>query len=165
MKRSVSRAPLVGNAAYDILHGIKIGLKDVLAPGPVLRPGPEVRRPDRWSRHCRGGACARQAKRFRGPVLVHCITRKGNGFKAAEDHEEDHFHAVGKINAITGEAIGATPGRPGRSCSPRNSSGWAATTNESWPLRQRWCIRRACTGLPGRFLIAASMSASPNSTL
>ena len=32
VKRSVSRAPLVGNAAYDILHGIKIGLKDVLAP-------------------------------------------------------------------------------------------------------------------------------------
>ena len=31
VKRSVSRAPLVGNAAYDILHGIKIGLKDVLA--------------------------------------------------------------------------------------------------------------------------------------
>jgi 1-deoxy-D-xylulose-5-phosphate synthase len=32
VKRTVSRAPLVGNAAYDILHGIKIGLKDVLAP-------------------------------------------------------------------------------------------------------------------------------------
>ena len=32
VKRNVSRAPLVGNAAYDILHGIKIGLKDVLAP-------------------------------------------------------------------------------------------------------------------------------------
>ena len=23
-------------------------------------------------------------------------TRKGNGFKAAEDHVEDHFHAVGR---------------------------------------------------------------------
>ena len=32
VKRGVSRAPLVGNAAYDLLHGIKIGLKDVLAP-------------------------------------------------------------------------------------------------------------------------------------
>ena len=28
VKRNVSRAPLVGNAAYDVLHGIKIGLKD-----------------------------------------------------------------------------------------------------------------------------------------
>jgi len=112
VKRGVSRAPLVGNAAYDILHGIKIGLKDVLAPqglfsdlglkyiGPI--DGHDIAEVER---------ALRQAKRFRGPVLVHCITRKGNGFKAAEDHEEDRFHAVGKINAITGETIGATAGQ------------------------------------------------------
>jgi 1-deoxy-D-xylulose-5-phosphate synthase len=112
VKRGVSRAPLVGNAAYDILHGIKIGLKDVLAPqglfsdlglkyiGPI--DGHDIAEVER---------ALRQAKRFRGPVLVHCITRKGNGFKAAEDHEEDRFHAVGKINAVTGEAIGATAGQ------------------------------------------------------
>ena len=112
VKRSVSRAPLVGNIAYDILHGIKIGLKDVLAPqglfsdlglkyvGPI--DGHDIAEVER---------ALRQAKQFRGPVLVHCITRKGNGFKAAEDHVEDHFHAVGKINATTGEAIGASSGQ------------------------------------------------------
>jgi 1-deoxy-D-xylulose-5-phosphate synthase len=47
----------------------------------------------------------RQAKQFGGPVLVHCLTRKGNGFSAAEAHEEDRFHAVGKINAETGESL------------------------------------------------------------
>ena len=107
MKRNVSRAPLVGNVAYDILHGIKIGLKDVLAPqgmfadlglkyvGPIdAHDIPAVER------------ALQQAKQFRGPVMVHCITRKGNGFKAAENHEEDRFHAVGKINAKTGEAVG-----------------------------------------------------------
>jgi 1-deoxy-D-xylulose-5-phosphate synthase len=109
VKRSVSRAPLVGNVAYDILHGIKIGLKDVLAPqgmfadlglkyvGPI--DGHDIPAIER---------ALQQAKQFRGPVLVHCITRKGNGFKAAENHEEDRFHAVGKINAKTGEAVGAT---------------------------------------------------------
>jgi 1-deoxy-D-xylulose-5-phosphate synthase len=112
VKRNVSRAPLVGNAAYDILHGIKIGLKDVLAPqglfsdlglkyvGPI--DGHDIAEVER---------ALRQAKQFPGPVLVHCITRKGNGFKAAEDHVEDHFHAVGKINATTGEAIGASSGQ------------------------------------------------------
>jgi 1-deoxy-D-xylulose-5-phosphate synthase len=111
VKRTVSRAPLVGNAAYDILHGIKIGLKDVLAPqglfsdlglkyvGPI--DGHDIAEVER---------ALRQAKNFGGPVLVHCITRKGNGFKAAENHEEDRFHAVGKINAITGEAIGGSAG-------------------------------------------------------
>jgi len=112
VKRNVSRAPLVGNAAYDILHGIKIGLKDVLAPqglfsdlglkyvGPV--DGHDIAAVER---------ALRQAKQFGGPVLVHCITRKGNGFKAAENHEEDRFHAVGKINAKTGEALGSTSGQ------------------------------------------------------
>ena len=111
VKRNVSRAPLVGNAAYDILHGIKIGLKDVLAPqgmfsdlglkyvGPI--DGHDVVAVER---------ALQQAKQFGGPVLVHCITRKGNGFKAAENHEEDRFHAVGKINAKTGEAIGVASG-------------------------------------------------------
>jgi 1-deoxy-D-xylulose-5-phosphate synthase len=112
VKRNVSRAPLIGNAAYDILHGIKIGLKDVFAPqglfsdlglkyvGPV--DGHDIAAVERalW-----------QAKQFGGPVLVHCITRKGNGFAAAENHEEDRFHAVGKINANTGEAVGGSPGQ------------------------------------------------------
>jgi 1-deoxy-D-xylulose-5-phosphate synthase len=112
VKRNVSRAPLVGNAAYDILHGIKIGLKDLLAPqglfsdlglkyvGPI--DGHDIAEVER---------ALRQAKQFRAPVLVHCITRKGNGFRAAENHEEDRFHAVGKINATTGEAIGGASGQ------------------------------------------------------
>jgi 1-deoxy-D-xylulose-5-phosphate synthase len=112
VKRSVSRAPLVGTTAYDILHGIKSGLKDVLAPqglfsdlglkylGPI--DGHDIAAVER---------ALQQARQFGGPVLVHCLTRKGNGFKAAEDHEEDRFHTVGKIDAMTGAAIGATTGQ------------------------------------------------------
>jgi 1-deoxy-D-xylulose-5-phosphate synthase len=112
VRRTVSRAPLVGNVAYDILHGIKIGLKDVFAPqgmfadlglkyvGPI--DGHDIAAVER---------ALQQAKQFRGPVLVHCITRKGNGFEAAENHEEDRFHAVGKINAKTGEAVGGASGQ------------------------------------------------------
>ena len=112
VKRNVSRAPLVGSVAYDILHGIKIGLKDVFAPqgmfsdlglkyvGPI--DGHDIPAIER---------AFQQAKQFRGPVLVHCVTRKGNGFKAAENHEEDRFHAVGKIDAKTGEAVGGASGQ------------------------------------------------------
>ena len=106
VKRNVSRAPLVGTAAYDVLHGIKIGLKDLLAPqgmfsdlglkyvGPI--DGHDVAEVER---------ALVQAKQFGGPVLVHCLTRKGNGFSAAEAHEEDRFHAVGKIDSTTGESL------------------------------------------------------------
>jgi 1-deoxy-D-xylulose-5-phosphate synthase len=112
VKRNVSRAPVVGNVAYDILHGIKIGLKDILAPqgmfsdlglkyvGPI--DGHDVGAVER---------ALQQAKQFRGPVLVHCVTRKGNGFKAAENHEEDRLHAVGKIDATTGEALVTASGQ------------------------------------------------------
>jgi len=106
----VTKTPVVGKAAYDVLHGMKTGLKDVLAPqgmfsdlgmkyiGPI--DGHDI------DAVIRG---LEQAKGFGGPVIVHCVTRKGNGFKAAEDHEEDRFHAVGKIDEHTGEPI-AAPG-------------------------------------------------------
>jgi 1-deoxy-D-xylulose-5-phosphate synthase len=106
VKRSVSRTPLVGPTAYDLLHGIKIGLKDVIAPqglfadlgikylGPI--DGHDVLAVER---------ALQQAKQFGAPVIVHCLTRKGNGFKAAENHAEDRFHAVGRINAQTGESL------------------------------------------------------------
>lgn len=108
MKRGVTRTPVVGKPAYDLLHGLKVGMKDVLAPqdmfsdlglkylGPV--DGHDL------------GALTRaleQAKGFRGPVLVHVLTKKGHGYKAAEEHEEDRFHAVGKIDEETGQALTA----------------------------------------------------------
>jgi len=46
-----------------------------------------------------------QAKGYGAPVLVHCITQKGRGFKAAEDDEQDRFHAVGPIDEVTGEPL------------------------------------------------------------
>jgi len=108
VKRNVNRAPLVGTAAYDVLHGIKIGLKDLLAPqGMFSDLGLKYVGPIDGHDVTAVETALRQAKQFGGPVLVHCLTRKGNGFSAAEAHEEDRFHAVGKINAKTGESLGS----------------------------------------------------------
>ncbi|WP_203566555.1 1-deoxy-D-xylulose-5-phosphate synthase [Aestuariimicrobium ganziense] len=110
VKRSVNKTPLVGKRAYDLLHGIKTGLKDVLAPqtmfsdlglkyiGPI--DGHDLAATER---------ALQQAKNFGGPVIVHCLTRKGAGFAAAESHEEDRFHAVGQIDEITGEPLASSP--------------------------------------------------------
>ncbi len=106
VKRGVSRAPLVGAAAYDLLHGIKSGMKDVLAPqGMFSDLGLKYVGPIDGHDISAVEHALQMAKQYGGPVLVHCLTRKGNGFKAAEDNEEDRFHAVGKINAVTGEAL------------------------------------------------------------
>ncbi|MHA7860548.1 1-deoxy-D-xylulose-5-phosphate synthase [Tessaracoccus sp. Y36] len=109
IKRGVKRVPVFGRPVYDLMHGFKTGVKDVLAPqtmfsdigikytGPI--DGHDI---TALTNHLE------QARQFGGPVIVHCVTRKGRGFQAAEEHEEDRFHAVGKINEFTGEPLSAT---------------------------------------------------------
>jgi len=50
-----------------------------------------------------------RAKRFGGPVIVHCLTEKGRGYTPALQDEADRFHAVGKIHPDTGLPV-ATAG-------------------------------------------------------
>jgi 1-deoxy-D-xylulose-5-phosphate synthase len=40
--------------------------------------------------------------KYDGPILVHLITKKGKGYKPAED-SRDKYHGVGKFNVVTGE--------------------------------------------------------------
>ena len=106
IKQAVRNAPLIGQMVYGLMHGFKMGVKDVLAPqgmfsdlglkyvGPI--DGHDIEAVE---------LALHQARGFGGPVLVHCITQKGRGFKAAEEHEQDRFHAVGKIDEVTGESL------------------------------------------------------------
>ena len=45
------------------------------------------------------------AKSYGAPVIVHAITEKGRGYQPARDDEADQFHAVGRIDPITGETL------------------------------------------------------------
>ena len=40
--------------------------------------------------------------KYNGPILVHAVTKKGKGYKPAED-SRDKYHGVSKFNVITGE--------------------------------------------------------------
>ena len=43
------------------------------------------------------------AKKYKdGPILIHCVTKKGKGYKPAEK-SEDKYHGVSKFNVTTGE--------------------------------------------------------------
>ncbi len=48
------------------------------------------------------------AKEYGAPVLVHAITEKGRGYQPALDDEADQFHAVGRIDPISGEPVGSS---------------------------------------------------------
>jgi len=40
--------------------------------------------------------------KYEGPILIHLVTKKGKGYKPAED-SRDKYHGVSKFNIITGE--------------------------------------------------------------
>ena len=48
------------------------------------------------------------AKEYGAPVIVHAITEKGRGYQPALDDEADQFHAVGKIDPLTGAAVSSS---------------------------------------------------------
>ncbi|MGH8968836.1 MAG: 1-deoxy-D-xylulose-5-phosphate synthase [Actinomycetes bacterium] len=111
-KQVLGRTPVVGGPLYETLHGMKKGIKDIVAPqgmfedlglkyiGPV--DGHDVEAVEHALRRARG---------FAGPVMVHCITRKGQGYKPAEDDAADNFHGIGVIDPETGQPLAAS-GRP-----------------------------------------------------
>ncbi|MTB72939.1 1-deoxy-D-xylulose-5-phosphate synthase [Arsenicicoccus sp. MKL-02] len=102
-KRAISGAPVVGRPAFETLHGIKKGIKDIVAPQGLFEDlgikyvGPV----DGHDEHALEVAL-RQAKGYGSPVLVHVLTKKGKGYRPARQHADDQFHAVGVINPETG---------------------------------------------------------------
>jgi 1-deoxy-D-xylulose-5-phosphate synthase len=104
VKRSLGGVPGLGPRAYDVLHAVKKGMKDVLAPQGLFEDlglkyvGPV----DGHDRSALEQALT-QAKRFHGPVIVHALTRKGFGYDAAERHEADQFHSPGPFDVETGK--------------------------------------------------------------
>ncbi|MFT3886672.1 MAG: 1-deoxy-D-xylulose-5-phosphate synthase [Arachnia sp.] len=109
IKRSVTRLPIFGRPLYDLMHGFKTGVKDVLAPQSMFSDlGIKYTGPIDGHDLTALTNHLEQARQFGGPVIVHCVTHKGQGFQAAEQNEEDRFHAVVPINEFTGEPLSAS---------------------------------------------------------
>ena len=105
----LEKTPVVGRQLYETLHGAKKGLKDFIAPQGMFEDlGLKYVGPiDGHDIEALESALAR-AKRFGGPVIVHCLTEKGRGYQPALQDEADRFHAVGKIHPDTGLPIAAS---------------------------------------------------------
>ncbi|GAA2791063.1 1-deoxy-D-xylulose-5-phosphate synthase [Kitasatospora paracochleata] len=102
-KDALQRTPVVGKPVFDTLHGAKKGLKDFIAPQGMFEDlGLKYIGPiDGHDLQALESALTK-ARGFGGPVIVHCITEKGRGYHAAENNDEDRFHAVGVIHPDTG---------------------------------------------------------------
>lgn len=165
IKKTVPRAPVVGNLTYEALHGIKKGLKDVLQPqamfedlgmkyvGPI--DGHDADAVERALRRARG---------FGRPVIVHCITTKGRGYAPAENDTEDCMHGGGAFDPATGRFV-----------TKKGGPAWTKVFGEEMVAIGR--ERRDVVGITaamlyptglapfaGRSRTASSTSASPSST-
>jgi 1-deoxy-D-xylulose-5-phosphate synthase len=102
-KNTLSRTPVVGGAMYETLHGMKKGLKDIVAPQGMFEDlGLKYLGPVDGHDEQALEQALRRARSFGGPVLVHVITQKGRGYQHALDDLNDHMHGIGKINPETG---------------------------------------------------------------
>jgi 1-deoxy-D-xylulose-5-phosphate synthase len=105
-KTTLQRSGPPGRLAYDALHGMKKGLKDIVAPQGLFEDlglkyvGPVDGHDLAALEHA-----LRRARAYGGPVIVHAITRKGNGYAPAENDEADRFHATPVIDPETGRPI------------------------------------------------------------
>lgn len=94
-KKIASRIPLVGLPFYEALHGIKKGLKDMLAPQVLFEDlGVKYVGPINGHDEAAVEKALTRARGFGGPVIVHTLTRKGCGYPPAEDNDEDCLHQV-----------------------------------------------------------------------
>lgn len=108
-RRMVKKMPWVGRAAYQLLHGMKAGLKDAVSPQVMFTDlGIKYLGPVDGHHEVAMESALRRAKAFGGPVIVHAVTRKGMGYAPAENHVADQMHATGVIDPLTGKSRGAS---------------------------------------------------------
>ena len=106
-KEVLTKTPVVGNPIYETLHGMKKGIKDIIAPQGMFEDlGLKYVGPIDGHDLVAMERALTQAKEFGQPVLVHVITEKGKGHQPAIEDQAEKFHAVGVVDPETGTPLG-----------------------------------------------------------
>ena len=103
IKKFIIKIPLIGKPIVKIIQRIKRSIKQLVIPkmffedigftylGPV--DGHDIQELERM---------LRISKQLDGPVLIHVLTKKGKGYKIAEENP-DKFHATSPFDVETGK--------------------------------------------------------------
>ncbi|HEY5879341.1 MAG TPA: 1-deoxy-D-xylulose-5-phosphate synthase, partial [Nakamurella sp.] len=109
VKHTLPRTPVVGRPLYAALHAAKSAVKDWFVPQTMFADlglkyvGPVDGHDVEALTQALAGARA-----FRGPVVVHCVTRKGQGYHPAETDEAEQMHSPPAFDPATGRPVAAT---------------------------------------------------------
>lgn len=105
-KRTINKIPVVGNQVVKLVQKAKRGIKQLVIPKMYFEDigfrylGPVDGHNIEELEHI-----LQIAKEQEGPILIHVLTKKGKGYKPAED-SPDVFHSTSKFEKLTGEKIG-----------------------------------------------------------
>ena len=103
IKKQISTIPIIGKATVKVIQRIKRSIKQLVIHkmffedigftylGPV--DGHNIEKLE---------SILTLSKQIDGPVLIHVLTKKGKGYKYAEENP-DKFHAIAPFNIETGE--------------------------------------------------------------
>lgn len=104
IKKAILKIPGIGKIIVKIIRKVKGSIKQLIIPkmffedigfrylGPV--DGHDIEELERM---------LKISKELEGPVLIHVITKKGKGYKIAEENP-DKFHATGPFDLETGKS-------------------------------------------------------------
>ncbi len=102
IKRVLHRLPGIGDPMLEVAKGLEEGVRQVFTPGTLFEElgfryfGP-------INGHSVGALLDvfEEAKKIDGPVLIHAITKKGKGYKYAED-EPVEYHGPSPFDPVAG---------------------------------------------------------------
>ncbi len=104
IKKIISKIPLIGKTIVKLIQRTKRSIKQLIIPkmyfedigftylGPV--DGHNIEQLEN---------ILKDSQKLQGPVLIHVITKKGKGYKPAEENP-DKFHATGSFDIETGKS-------------------------------------------------------------
>ncbi|MFP4072910.1 MAG: 1-deoxy-D-xylulose-5-phosphate synthase [Actinomycetota bacterium] len=103
--RMLRGIPLVGETADEMAGRMKDAVKQILEPATVF-DALDIKYTGAIDGHDIAviEETIEQAKEHPGPVVVHVITEKGNGYQPAIEDEEEKLHGVSAFDLATGKA-------------------------------------------------------------
>ena len=101
----VSHIPLVGNYMVRVVSKMKSSIKQLILPGMYFEEiGFRYLGPVDGHNIVDLEDLLKKAKELEGPTLIHVITKKGKGYKYAEENP-DRFHGVSQFDLETGKSV------------------------------------------------------------
>lgn len=103
--RMLRGMPLVGETADEMAGRLKDAVKQILEPATVF-DALDIKYTGVIDGHDIPliEETLERAKAYNGPVVVHVITEKGNGYQPAMEDEKEKLHGVGAFDVATGKA-------------------------------------------------------------